>query len=737
MQYNLTKNSQVISNTDVGNVSLSTSQIMEITGTTSAGYPSLSEVDILCLDCDLGARVKVDELRYYFSSASASGTVNDGVKFYYKDESFDVYISLETFVGSSCYYATITSGTSAPRYIRLEHTISGTGVSGTVNGFEVFNNDDIVDFGIDGTDELENFPLALEYATEEIRVINIYNDSDIKSDAYVMVEPQGTIIDEVLFISDSEDGPWYGVMQDDNIIAAIDSLSQNWWDAGSYDGTEEIADTLMLMPASGVGNYTTRIFDTLSTQTFTYLNLDKTYSETGMIVATNDDDTQETIEIRSSNTKPIDYITYRQFLFDDDKIKYRDYWMYDDSIGFTSSSIAEHGAYLVLDTVDDYRGRFCIDKNTRKTAALYRYGVEYYGYRTVLVRMDSDGVLEKQYVLAFTTLSDLYTYSLLMDKNEGIWFYAYSGNSAGFFNPEDNYFLAYFDSDMVEKFKLVNDSAFMYDMGIDYNTGDLWYSNIENNRLVKIDNTGAIIFELSFTSYVRGLSVTEDGSCWVIRGSVISKISTTGVVLTTIDLTGVVTALTRVKIDGDDALWITDDTFLRRIFLDGRIDFSIDLGFQGTEIQPHESGAAVFCIDRSWRFVSRDHRRVIRVIENTDGKNMYIGIEGVTYDSLNYGYEFPIPYDSVWSNLEWTTVAVSDYLLPEDKYIQMRLTLRANDTLTSPRVNGLYLNESVRVLDIYPYNYKPVYMKADVSGRETSDFGSYDSNLRTWWYISV
>jgi hypothetical protein len=75
--------------------------------------------------------------------------------------------------------------------------------------------------------------------------------------------------------------------------------------------------------------------------------------------------------------------------------------------------------------------------------------------------------------------------------------------------------------------------------------------------------------------------------------------------------------------------------------------------------------------------------------------------------------------------------------LPEDKYIQMRLTLRANNELISPVVNGLYLNESVQITDIYPHNYKPVYTKANVSDREESDFGSYDSNLRTWWYIST
>jgi hypothetical protein len=742
MKYNLAKNSQVVSNIDVGNVALSSPQILPIIGTTSATYPTLSGIDVLCLDCDLGARVQIDELRYYFSSVSTSGTVGDGVKFYYKNEDFDVFISLETFVGQSYYYTTITSGTSAPRYIRIEHTVSGTGVSGTVNGFEVFNDDNVVDFGEDGTDELENFTLALEYGVEDIREINIYNDSDIKSDAYVIIEPQGTIIDELLSISNSQDGPWYGVMQSDNVVSAIDSLSQNWWNAGNYDGTKEVAGTLILTTesgATGVGEYTTRIFDTLTTQTFTYLNLDKTYLETGMIVATNDDDTQETIEIRSSNTKPKDYITYRRFLFDDgdEQIKYRDYWMYDDSIKFTSSPISDQGSYVAIDTVDDLRGRFYIDKITRKTAALYRYQANYYGNRTVLVRIDKNGVLEEQCVLA-PALTDINLYSLIMDKNEGIWFYIYCGATTGtFFDQANSYYLAYFDSDMVEQFKLVNDSAFMFDMEVDYNTGELWYTNIENNRLVKLDITGEIIFEVTFTSYVRGLSVTEDGSCWVIHGSYISKISSTGATLVFINLTDVVTSMLRIAADGDDALWIIDGLFIRRIFLDGQIDFSVDLGYQGTEIQAYESGAAIFCVDRSWRFVSRDHRRVLRVIENDDGKNMYIGVEGVEYDSLIYGPEFPIPSDPVWSNMEWSTVPVNDYLMPADKYIQMKLTLRTNNILTSPVVNGIYLNESVQITDIFPHNYKPIYMKANVGGREESDFGSYNSNLRTWWYIST
>ncbi len=741
MEYNLAISSQVNSNIQVGNVPVSTAQILPIIQTTSANYVTLSGTDVLCLDCDLGARIKIDEIRYYFSSVSSSGTVADSINFYHKNEDFDIYLGLETFVEPSYYYTTIISGTSSPRYLRMVHTISGTSISGTVNGFQVINDDNVVDFGTDGSCLLENFEMALESATEEIRPVYIYNDGEISADAYVILEPQKTVVDEILSISTDQDGPWYSPTQEDNLISG-----QDIWDTGNYVDTVKVFEQLELATGSGVGTYTTRIFDTIDTQKFTYLNLNTTYTGTGMLVATNDDDTQETIEIRSSNRQPLDYIIYRKFIAHEGTapVKYRDYCMYDDTVLFTSPSLCQEPAQEpAYNWNKDSRGRFYIDENTKKTATIIRYNEESYANRIVLLILSETGVVKKRLQLLTSQTAEYpYVYSLLMDQYEGVWIYVYYTTpvvSNYFFSQANSYYLAYFDKNLTQKFKLVNDSGFIYDMDHVYANGDLWYTDQENNQAIKIDNEGNILTTYQFTDQVKGVVATTDGSCWVIQGKKIFNISSDGLLIDEIDLTATAVDLSRIARDGDDAFWITDNNFVRRILLDGTVAFSVELPYEPTELQPYDTGAGVaaFCIDRSWRFISREQRRVIKIVENEDGKNMYIGIQGASYNNLPYANEFPITFDDHWDDLEWSVVAVDYCQLPAEKYNQIRLTLRANEELMSPIVNNLYLNESVQVQNIYPKNYKTMYMKADISGQDESDTGSYESNLKVWWYIPV
>lgn len=743
MQYNIATHSQVEDNTSIGTIALSTAQILDIIQTTSADSPALFETDILCLDCDLGARVSIGEIRYYFSSESTSEAVASGIEFYYKNEGFDGYTSLVTSIGSSYYYTTITSGISAPRYIRLKHTVSsGTAVSGTVGGFEVINNDGVVDFGTDGSRTVENFEMALMYDTEEIRTIYLFNDNDSEADAHVIIEPQGTVADEVLSISTSQSGPWYNPVQTSNTIAGTDR-----WNTGNYLYTEITFDQLAIVTSSGIGTYTTRIFDTMDTQKFTYLNLDKTYLETGMIVAVNSDDSQETIEIKSSNTEPMDYITYRKLTtlaaggHGHAHFGYRDRWIYDNSIKFTSSDPLENRG---MRSPYDEAPRFHIDRNTRKSWVLFKF--DYYTFNSgqylVLTRCDEDGNVEQNVELVPGTkdvLDNFESFSLKGHQDGGAWFYAYYADtgSAGIFISARGYYLCHYDFNFSNLFRLYNSEAFVYEMDAVYNTGDLWYSDPVNYQAIKLDGDGNILTTYDFTGDTRGIVATTDGGCWVIQGSKIFNISSAGIFLSEIDLTDTAIDLSRIVWDGDDAFWVTDGTYVRRIFLDGRVNFTVDITFQGTELQAYDTGVAVFCTDRSWRFISRDDRRVIYTLENSTGEEMHIGVEGASYDNLVYANEFPIDFDTTWNTLEWNTVSTDYYLMPEDKYNQIRLTLRANESLTSPIVNGLYLNESIQVQNIPAQSYGTMYMKADTTAQDESDSGAYTSNLKTWWYIPV
>jgi len=255
MKYNLATHSQVIANTTEGNIELSTDEVIQLISTTSANVtvPASGTVSgTLVLDCDLGSRVHVDEINYHFDTVAPISTVTSGVKFFCKNESFDVYISLNTYYNGAYWY-TIVSGTDAPRYIRVEHTVI-SGAGGSVNGFQVLNDDTYVDFGEDGDKTDHNVNLSLENDLTEINTMFIYNSGPIRANAKVLIEPQDTVADDILSISNSSAGPWYGVYRDEDEIAAGTS-----WDTGTYDNTEEDAGLLKLSAAQTEGTYTTRV----------------------------------------------------------------------------------------------------------------------------------------------------------------------------------------------------------------------------------------------------------------------------------------------------------------------------------------------------------------------------------------------------------------------------------------------------------------------------------------------
>lgn len=736
MLYNVALHSQVNSNTTIGNVSLTSSGIVNLLRDTDAGYPTLSNDDILCLDCDLGGRVKISEVRYYFSSATAPASLIPGIDFYYKDEDFDLYVNLDTFSNGTYYYATISGSPSAPRYIRLKHTISGTGYTGEVEGFQVMNDDGDIDFGTDGSTTSESFQNSLIGSQTLTKTIAIYNDNSATRTAHILIEPQGNVADDALSISLSSSGPWYGPKDTANTIC-----DSTLWNTGVFSNTEIVNSALKLTAGSSVGTYITRVFGTEDNEKFTYLNLSADYTATASgiwsIISTDSDDTQETIEIKSSNTQPKDYITYRKLIYSSSYIYYRDYWLEDGATKFTSTGrvvSADH------DSISDNRARFYVDKVNRKSFILFRWDHNTYDYYVSLSRMGSDSSREASVDLVSdkTNNGSLDVFSLKGHANDGVWFYAYFNYNYNVFNSGAGYYLMHYDESMNRDYRLYDSSAFIYDMDPVYGIGDLWYTDQEANQVVKLDTSGNVLGSYSFVDSIKGIVAADDGSCWVIQGKKIFHINSTATgILLEIDLTDDSPILSRIEWADDESFWITDDTSIKRMFLDGRIAFSLDLEFVISDIQAYDSGVACFCIDRSWRFVSKYDRRVIKTITNSNGYNMHVGVEGAEYNNTVYADEFPTAKDEHWPTLTWSTVPVSYYNMTTDKYNQIKLTLRANPDNESPIVYGLYLQDSIMLEDIYAQNYKNIYMKSDVSDLVDSDSGDYISNLKVWWYVPV
>lgn len=270
MKYNLTQYAQT---TSTGTMVLTTDELIDITSSITANVTipvSGTFEGTVELESDLGARVHVDDVQYYFDSPEPRSTIASGIKFYYKNESFDVYTSLNTFYTNDYYY-TVVSGTDAPRYLKVEHTIV-SGTTGYLNGFVVLNNEDYVDFGADGSDTDTNFMLSVENSVSEINELEVFNSGPIKANAKIIIEPQRSVIDSVLKISDSPSGPWYGVYEDGDMVAGT-----GIWQTGEYTNTYESNGKLVLYPGFTEGNYKTRIFDLDENRRLTYISTDIEY----------------------------------------------------------------------------------------------------------------------------------------------------------------------------------------------------------------------------------------------------------------------------------------------------------------------------------------------------------------------------------------------------------------------------------------------------------------------------
>jgi hypothetical protein len=274
MKYNLAQFSQTIANTAVGDISLTTDEVIRVLNTTAAQIDipvSGTTSGTLVLDSDLGARVHCSEIRYYFQNNNPIASTASGITFYYKNERFEAYKEVTTYYNANYYYTTL-SGEISPRYIRMSHfATTSSGVSQT-NGFQVINNEDYVDFGTDGTAIDHNFNLSVENNNTDVSELQVYNSGPIKANVKLFIEPQRTVADDILTISDSADGPWYGVYRSEDLIAAA-----GFWDNGSYDDTEEVAGVLQLDGGSTEGTYTTRIIQLDDYQRLTFTVLDHHY----------------------------------------------------------------------------------------------------------------------------------------------------------------------------------------------------------------------------------------------------------------------------------------------------------------------------------------------------------------------------------------------------------------------------------------------------------------------------
>lgn len=729
MKYNIAKNGITATNSGIGNVILSSANINDLLEK-NLSY-SLVTPDTLVIDCDLGYRINVYQPRYYFDSASASGTVSGSLSFYYWNDSNGGYVLSGTEVGPNYYYTTI-SGTSSPRKIRLIHTVSGTAISGTLTGFEVLNDDSVVDFGEDGLETSANVITSLS-SSDITNTIKIYNSGTAKSKAYASIEPQMNSSDEMLFIANSTNGPWYGPNLDNSLLAN----DEDSWDEGSYNNTEFSSGNLVLSAGQSTGTYTSKIFYDHSVMSNTLVGL-----------SNNEYSTLVSMGVRHSNTKPENLATFVEIRTaggtgDNSNTYYKEYFWSDGS-EYASVYLGNHNYHY------SYRDREIRINNSSNTFFMLLSEYSAYhgntGFSISRYRIDSSSFVS-QTLWGYSGYASVSIYDLGFDANEGVWFHTYvaqDSNSSSDILDKAGYYLVYLDNSFSSTAEVFATSQFSAGMGVVYSTGEVWYTNTNNSQVIKMSNNGDVLFSATDAEYTNDLGhlvVKSDGGCWFVNGNDLHELSSSGELLTSLE--GVGTSVTKIGLDPEeDTIWVLDGAYIRRIYTDGREVFSYYTSNQGpTKLYPVKSGVWYTSTnDDKVRFVSTNlQTEVVSYAYDLfhAGNDVNPGFREVSYDTEGFTDEFPLSFDTHWNNLKWKSVDYRNYILSEDSYHQIRLTLNKQGS-DSPEVTRLSVQDNLEVGYISPDSYRDVYLKTTIpDSSDTSYTGDYDSYLRVRWGIPI
>ena len=690
MGYNISGNVAIKTNTDIGNVSLNTNQIRYLVSsefdfdTFSGGH--------LVFDCDIGVRLYIEKINYIVESDTPN---LDGIKLYYKNEDFEDYAEFDVSLSNNTEYITTFSGTSiAPRYIRVDHDFDL--LPGTIKGFEIITNSEFVRFGDQGDKLDESFEVA-RGGSYEIRQIPILNNTGRKVDAMVFVEPNFDDIDNCVYISKNHNGPWYNILDYDNVIADVDNF-----DLGVTGGNMSVLNsTLTLsfetdlagnMYASSIaanGTYRSRIF--YNDYALSRILLKKI--KDGFGIAVDEFDTTDTIEIRSSNHRPKSYsvlrVLYRTISSNTRTYGYRDYWRHDLTI--KESSLDPTILSVAYRDIHNYY--FTMDPVTENWAGIIYYGgTSTYSSHFRLFNCINGTVRALDLATRSSNHINFQVRFIKMDSYGGVWAYFYcTTHGSSHFVNETGYYLVYFDSNLENMFKLHENRNFIDHNAIDisYENRFLWYIDSSSGELRKLSHTGELL-ERNYNNIENtgGLTSDLEDGCWYANGNDLYHLSKYALLIDSVtDVTS--DKFTFLAIDPADKrfLWGLDSSYLKRVCVSGEnkglIDMSIFI-LSPLRLFPVNEGCWVMCgalgegeEDGSnvfMRFVSKENKRVERSL--SIGSFSLPGVMEFSYESSNYVSKLPISIDNVWNNLSFKKVILNKYYTPEEKYHQLRITLR-------------------------------------------------------------
>lgn len=703
MQFNVLVGAACKTDMMEGNVSFTYGTLRELSDYNSTSVATLSGSDILVVEFDLGQRIHLDRFEYKFSDLmSTTANVASGISFFYKDENFESYIQLPTIVHSDWLFYTTLSGsyTFAPRYLKCTHTLSGTygapTTSGTLYGFKAFNNDTIVNFGTTAAKESEVVEVARTVAAD-IRPIAIYNSGSSIANAVVNIEPKFYSVDEVLSISQNIDGPWIKPLDEGDIKVNSDNIARGTLYGSKLRDSTVVINGAFVTGGSYVTGYDYGLYTTpvikRGEAMYSRIVLNRDINAPGRI-AVDRDDSVETIEFRSSNAPPKPYAIIRTLANGNDQLVYKDYFL--DTLVSTPNTYTSFGT-----SIGNYRWwrnyGIVHDKTTDRHVCWAHLRSGDYRANSVLYILSNKGntSISKDLVQCGGTIELNFDFKFMeIDYSGGMWIYFHSQSYAtGQFVDATGYYLAYFDSSLNNTFKWFLSTNEIGAMDINYNTRELWYTRPSSSAIYKIGIDGTVLAEFADAEYTNDLGsvvVLPNGDLLFSNGKYIHYLNYNGYLFEEASiLSEAENRIDFVALDGDgsEAVWVIDNLFVGRLFVSGpdkgTFDFKVgNIGFP-ISIVSVTGGAWVRCSESgtdsvvAMKFISKENRRVDSTFYPSYSSTPVLIYDA--YTDSKYNDRLPIASDNYWTYLPWNKVATDTFMLPEDAYYQIRVTLRRRD----------------------------------------------------------
>jgi len=706
MEYNLLPGAICDVNLVEGNKDIPFNDLIALVSYSDNPVTDLNESDVVVFDLDLGRRININRVEYKFETSFASNnSVASGIKFYYKNETFETeYTSVVTYTqGSDVYEASISGTNWSPRYIRIEHDLSDTygitTITGSMYGFQVINNDKIIDFGEEGDLEEKIIEVA-RGGVADICTVPILNNDTRTVDALVNIEPTYTDIDTMISLSNAYEGPWVYPLNQDTLIFNFSTYTYGnisnvncIYNSMRIDGWEDRNGLYTSNYESGT--YTTRVFSRSSDNDISFI-LNRNYPQNGRISVDKEDPT-ETIEVRYNNNLPKNYSVFRELWSWQSgsyyNYSYRDRW--SDTVDIKEESTAVFATTNQYVSLDNYQ--VVQDSITERWVGWFTsYGTSFAG----LYIFNNIGDIYKVENLSTQSAQDTKVNTswreIKLDSNGGIWCYFYcQGYSTSNFCDQTGYYLAYFNSNLEEQFKWFYLTQEIQDLDVDYDNNYLWYTRPDVDAIFKLDTSGTTLVSFStsgedVTHDLQGIVVLPDSQgVWFGNNGDLHRLNDSGAHLSEFAIEDVAQDYIKyIALDGDgsEALWILDGFTLGRFYISGEkigtYDFRITLDYP-LRLEPTDTGCWVYCTDLEnieqthIRFVSKINKRL--ETEFIPSGVSRPGSLEITYSDVNYVNKMPVSVDQNWKNLEWEKVAIEDYLTSEDSYHQVRITLRRQE----------------------------------------------------------